>query len=154
MSVADTRWMFIEIQRADATVSAAEASLAFADARIGLLSAQMSALQALAVHLLDMPRAAPGLAGPLASPGANLSEEKFAKLMGVSERTIAKDRTEMTEGLHYHRHGRRVLYHVPEAVEFIRHRKPPVAGDVARVAVDEVTRRRARVALRKSRARG
>jgi hypothetical protein len=83
---------------------------------------------------------------------ANLSEAEFARFMGVSPRTIANDRRYMTEGVHYHHHGRRVLYHVAEAALFLRHFKRPSAGDgVQQLAVDEVTRRRARVALRRSR---
>jgi hypothetical protein len=86
------------------------------------------------------------------STASNLSEVAFAKVMGVSPRTIASDRKYMTEEVHYHRHGRRVLYHAAEAEAFLRHFKRPLAdSDIQRLAIDEVTQRRARVALRRKR---
>lgn len=152
----ESRSVAIELHRAEATVCAAEAAIALADSQIGLLSARMATVRALAAGLgikTTQPPAATGLAWPAHSTGSNLSENEFAELMGVSQRTIANDRAEMTEGVHYHCHGRRVLYHVPEAADFIRQRKPLKARgtDATRLAVDEVTQRRARVALRKSR---
>ena len=137
------------IRVAEAQVSAAEAVGLVMEARIKLAEAALATARRVAsahgVGVSDANSAAP-VVGP--STAANLSEAEFARFMGVSERTIANDRTEMAEGVHYHRHGRRVLYHVPEAADFIRHRRQPGRRETAQTAVDEVTQRRARTALR------
>jgi hypothetical protein len=123
------------------------------DETIRLADAALAATRCIAAEEgIDVPDGAtsPISAGP--SGAANLSEVEFARFMGVSPRTIASDRKHMTEGVHYHRHGRRVLYHIVEAQAFLRNFKRPVAGEIIqRLAVDEVTRRRARMALRRSR---
>lgn len=118
-------------------------------------SAIETAARSAIVRLAD--RGGPTLTNTVGAPTAvatsqNLSELEFAELMGVSSRTIAYDRKQMTEGVHYHRHGRRVLYHVPEAQEFIRTYRGSLSrgADDERLAIDEVTRRRARVALKKT----
>lgn len=90
------------------------------------------------------------------SDSENLSEAEFARRVGVSVRTIKNDRKErLRQGEHYHRHGRRVLYHFPEARDFLRQlgRGVSLDGrvDVERLAIDEVTQRRARLALKKTR---
>ena len=78
-----------------------------------------------------------------------MSEMEFARFMCVSSRTIAYRRKHMTEGVHFHLNGKRVVYHVTVAAEFIRRGggRPLSTDDVEQVAIDEVTRRRARVAL-------
>jgi hypothetical protein len=87
----------------------------------------------------------PDVQGTAAAP-RHVSTEGFAKFMGVSVRTIAKDRKRMTPGVHFHHHGRRVLYHLPEAEDFLRQgRVVGTEKDLERLAADEVTRLRARV---------
>lgn len=77
----------------------------------------------------------------------------------MSERTIRYDIEKMEEGRHFHRAGRRggrVVIHVQEADDWYAQRasKRDVAASVEELAVDEVTRRRARVALKKRKERG
>ena len=142
------------IRLADIQVSTAEAAASLVDARLRLVDAALCDLKHIAavvgVEVSDVAR--PGAISAPHSFAPNLSEPEFAKLMGVSQRTIAKDRKAMTETVHFHLHGRRVLYHVPEAADFIRARGRASLGSDADLVVDEVTKRRARAALRKSRA--
>jgi hypothetical protein len=79
---------------------------------------------------------------------SNISMKTLVERTGVCERTCAKIRKAMTEGLHFHRVGRRVLYHDPQAVEFVeRWSVRPSSGDVEQALNDDVLRRRAKVAL-------
>lgn len=138
------------LDHADVQLCAAEAGVALADARLRLFDAALISVKRLArvagISILE--------AAPLPTESRrNLSRQQFAALMGVSVRRVDYHRTEMTAGLHFHRDGRRVLFHVPEAEDFVRQavaRGMP-SDDIEVVAIDEVTRRRARVALRRAR---
>ena len=142
---------FSSVHAAEAQLSAAEVAMLLTEARIRLTDiALATARQIAAEQGIDLGPEHSAAPATTTLP-SNLSEAAFARLMGVSARTIANDRRHMTERLHYHRHGRRILYHVPEAADFIRQGRTKTAtGDATPLAIDEVTRRRARVALRKA----
>ena len=93
-------------------------------------------------------------AEPLAMPPRFLSVMEYARHARVSERTVRYLIKEMAEHVHFHRdgrHGRRVIIHVTEADVWRAARVRPSSGeDIDRLAIDEVTRRRARVALRQA----
>jgi hypothetical protein len=144
--------VFVAIHEADVRLAAAECEVALVEARlrsadIAIASARRAAEEhGVPMSLGDTRSSRAAVSSP------HLSQRDFAAYMGVSERTIAYDRKEMTEGVHFHAHGKRVLYHLPEAADFIRNRSRKKPLDTARLAVDEVTRRRARTALRKLKA--
>jgi hypothetical protein len=145
--LATTTTLTTAVHAAEAQLSAAKAEVSLADARVHLADVALATIRWLAAEKgieLSTPTMASG-------SGQNVSEPEFAKLMGVSARTIANDRKHMTEGLHYHHHGRRVLYHMPEAQDFIRQSRGSSSAsvDVERLAMDEVNRRRARAAMKR-----
>jgi hypothetical protein len=83
-----------------------------------------------------------------------MSVDEYARHGRISSRTVRYLVKAMTENVHFHRDGRtgrRVLIHVREADAWRAARKPARARaqDTAQLAIDEVTRRRAHVALRK-----
>ncbi len=144
--------VFVAIHEADARLSAAECEVALVEARlraadIAIATARRAAEEhGVPVSLGDTRSSSAAVTSPY------LSQRAFAAYMGVSERMIAYDRQDMTEDVHFHKHGTRVLYHLPEAADFIRNRDRDKPLDTTRLAVDEVTRRRARTALRKLKA--
>jgi hypothetical protein len=86
--------------------------------------------------------------------GAFMSVKEYAHHRRVSERTVRGLLLEMTPGLHFERtgqRGRRVVIRVSDADQWHRERQSRHTGNrrVEDLAVDEVTRLRARVALRK-----
>jgi hypothetical protein len=91
----------------------------------------------------------------VASGGAAfMNVVEYARHRRVSERTIRGQLPEMTPGVHYERsgqRGRRVVIRVAEADRWHaeRARERSTAVGVEELAIDEVTRRRAQVALRK-----
>jgi hypothetical protein len=95
---------------------------------------------------------APLLASADDAPFKSVAE--YARYGRISTRTVRYLLKEMTEGEHFHREGRtgrRVLIHVREADAWRAGRKPASvrACSIENLAIDEVTRRRARVALQK-----
>src|SRR5262249_1969921 len=78
---------------------------------------------------------------------------EYAQHRCVTERSIRYEiREQMVEGVHYHRDGRsgrRVIIHVAEADRRLAARTKQAPRGPEELAVDEVTRRRARVALRR-----
>lgn len=83
-----------------------------------------------------------------------MSLAKYAVYRSVSERTVRYDVQQMEEGKHFQRVGRkggRIVIRVQEADTWYAERSRPVApaASLEQIAVDEVTRRRARVALNK-----
>jgi hypothetical protein len=83
-----------------------------------------------------------------------MSLAEYARHARVSERTLRYQVKRMTEHVHFHRDGckrRRIVIHVREADEWRATQGAPgiCSGDIDRLAIDEVTRRRARAALRK-----
>jgi hypothetical protein len=85
---------------------------------------------------------------------AFMSVTQYAVYRCVSDRTIRYDLQKMEEGKHFHlagRRGGRVVIHVQEADAWYKERSTERAGarSIEMLAVDEVTRRRARVALKK-----
>ena len=83
-----------------------------------------------------------------------MSIAQYAVYRCVSDRTVRYDIEKMEEGKHFHRagrKGRRVVIHVQKADAWYAQRagKRDAAASVEELAVDEVTRRRARVALKK-----
>jgi len=83
-----------------------------------------------------------------------MSLAKYAVHRSVSERTVRYDVQEMEEGKHFQRVGRkggRIVIRVQEADAWYADRNRSVAptSSIEQLAVDEVTRRRARVALNK-----
>lgn len=122
------------------------------------------------IALVNMLRRRPDLVGALkellvpneaaraTSTQAFATVAQYAASRSVSERTIRYDIKAMKEGTHFHKVGRkrrRVVIHVQEADAWYAQRA--VSRDTASVeqlAVDEVTRRRARVALKKREEQG
>lgn len=98
-----------------------------------------------------------GAQGHLAVLGASppfMSIAKYAAHRCLSERSIRYAVEEMTEGKQYYRSGRkggRVVINVTAADAWYAERSRSVAATstIEQLAVDEVTRRRARVALNK-----
>jgi hypothetical protein len=81
-----------------------------------------------------------------------MSIAEYARYRRVSERTVRYNLKQMVEGVHFHREGRagrRVIIQVHEADRWRAEkvRKPNGALTNEDLAIDEVTRRRARVAL-------
>jgi hypothetical protein len=95
------------------------------------------------------------VAVPLPSRASeHMSVGEYAAYTRVSERTVRYQLKEMVEGVHYQRagrKGRRVVICVAEADRWHAERvhAHSAAGSVEELAIDEVTRRRAQVALRK-----
>jgi hypothetical protein len=143
----------LALHEADAQVNRASATLALAEARLRLLDATFADIKALAQQANIPFSNASEVPAPMQVP-MHMSEPDFARHMCISPRTLATERKDMMEGVHYHHTGRRIIYHVAEAGEFLRGRarRAVLAGtdDVERLAIDEVTRRRARVALRRT----
>lgn len=84
----------------------------------------------------------------------HMSVAAYAAHRCVSERTVRYEVKQMTEGVHYHRAGRqrrRVVIRVQEADRWHAENIPRAERQrgLEELAVDEVTRRRARVALAK-----
>lgn len=80
----------------------------------------------------------------------NIDAGKFAARLGVSVRKVRDLKKKLREGEHYSRYGRRVLFHWPEARDFLRESGATAAPlDEERLVIDEVTQRRARAALKK-----
>lgn len=83
-----------------------------------------------------------------------MSVAEYAAHRRVCERTVRYDLKKMIEGVHYEhagRKGRRVVIRVSAADQWHaeRIRERPAAVSIEELAIDEVTRRRAQVALRK-----
>jgi hypothetical protein len=83
-----------------------------------------------------------------------MSITQYAARRCLSVRSLRYDVKKMTEGVHYHRPGQkrgRVVINVEAADAWYAERSRSVAPDssIEQLAVDEVTRRRARVALNK-----
>jgi hypothetical protein len=138
------------VYAAEAQASAAEAVLALADARVRLVDTYLATVRRVAAeHGIDM--TPPRVEANTKPVSENISRDELAKRLGVSVRTVSNDHRRMAEGVHYHYHRRRVLYHWPEVQDFIRQGSAKLLGgdDLEHLAIDEVSRRRARAALRK-----
>lgn len=131
-------------------------------AEVGMMAMAEAALIAVVEVLrrrCDLAQTLRGLlATPVRAPApaamAYLSLAKYAAYRSVSERTVRYDVKKMEEGRHFHRAGRkggRIVIRVPEADAWYaeRSRSKAPASSIEQLAVDEVTRRRARVALKK-----
>lgn len=143
--------LLVALHEADARLAAAECEATLVEARLRAADIAIATARRLAEEQGIPVPCGDERASITAPSSPYLSQRDFAAYMGVSERMIAYDRKEMIEGVHFHPHGRRVLYHLPEAADFLRNRGRKKPLDTARLAVDEVTRRRARTALRKLR---
>jgi hypothetical protein len=132
-------------------LSRAEAAVGLLDARIKLVDAAMADLRLLAEKAGI--KLSPPLAATPSAPGQFMCIPEFAAFMRLSERTVANLKKQMVEGKHYQRIGRRVLIDVEAATAFIRERTPSPnkASTIEQIAVDEVTSRRARAALKRER---
>jgi len=131
------------VQVAEYHVSQAESGLANVEAGLRAADASFAALRTLAqiagFQLSERPN------GDL-DGRRFMSRPKFAAAMGVCIRLIDRQKTRMTKGVHYHYNGARLLFHNPEAVEFILATKKaePPDGDLDQLAAEEVARRRNR----------
>jgi len=124
------------ICRAESYLSEIEASLKRADSSIAVLRAV--ALRA-GLELPDKPLEP--------QEGRRfISRELLAEEMGISVRRIDQHRKNMIEGDHYHKDGSRILFHCPEAIDFILAVLSPtlLATNIEQLAVAEVARRRNR----------
>lgn len=132
------------LEVAEHHVSVAEASVAHMEETCRKADAAIAALRALAVVVgIDLP---PRLPATPPSQARNLTREEFAEEMRVSVRRIDQHRKKMTIGVHYHRDGTRVLFHHPEAADFLRSALVPALQsclDTEQLAMNEVARRRA-----------
>jgi hypothetical protein len=140
------------VHEAEVHVNRAEAGVALVEARLRLLDATFAEARELAREA-NIPLSGSTVDVPKSSAlPPHMAEGEFARFMRVSPRTMAYRRKHMTEGVHFHLHGRRVIYHVAEAADFIRRGggRPLPTEDLEQLAIDEVTRRRARIALRRA----
>jgi hypothetical protein len=139
-----------EVLAAETNLCAAEAGAALLDARLRVLDLAILRLRDAAQKngIVTAPRV---LEREEASP-LPMALAQFAPSLGVSVRTLAKYRRQMTEGVHFDRIGRRIFFRVAEAAAFIRGQNAPrrVGSDSETLAIDEVNRLRARHALRKA----
>lgn len=79
-----------------------------------------------------------------------MSVREFAQYVGVSERTLRYRRSRMIEGEHFIRVGSRVLIDAAAAEAFLRSDRTGHRDDLEAVTVDELTRRRAHIARRRT----
>jgi multidrug resistance efflux pump len=122
------------VSRAEADLSEIEASLKKADSSLASLRAV--ALRA-GLELPDKPH--------VAQVGRGFRERlELAEEMRISVRRIDQHRAAMTKDVHYHKDGARILFHVPEAVDFILARLASTSreADIEQIADEEVIRRR------------
>lgn len=126
--------------------------MAVAEAALAAVAAVLRRRPELAQTLCEL------LAAPASAPAPTtvtyLPPAKYAAHRSVSERTIRYDLQEMEEGKHFQRAGRkggRIVVHVQQADAWYAERSRSIAptSSIEQLAVDEVTRRRARVALKK-----
>jgi hypothetical protein len=103
-------------------------------------------------------RALLGIGAPVVAPPSSelMSVAEYADYRRVSERTVRYQVKQMTRGVHFHREGlkgRRVVIQVREADRWREEAasKQTRAANIEELAIDEVTQRRARVALNKQR---
>jgi hypothetical protein len=130
---------------------------AVAETVLGAVARVLQRHPDLAAMLQVLLRAPPSLGPPRSQAFASVAQ--YAAYRSVSERTVRYDLSDMEEGKHFHRAGRkggRVVIHVQEADAWYAQRgsRRDVAANVEELAIDEVTRRRARVALKKRKERG
>jgi hypothetical protein len=94
------------------------------------------------------------------SKPTHMSIAEYALHRRVSERTVRYMLKDMTEGVHFHRDGRtgrRIILHVGEADRWSAKRVIATSGpssaavDLDQLSIDEVTRRRARNAMKRVR---
>ena len=136
-----------DIYVAEEELSKTEASLRLVEARLNLTDAAMARVRQLGARLGLRMSPSPATSSAK-SPKVNVSMKTLAERTGVCERTCAKIRKAMTEGVHFHRVGTRILFHDPEAIEFVeKWSMRPSSVDVEQAVNDDVLRRRARVAL-------
>ena len=123
-----------------------EASLRLVEARLNLTEAAMARVRQLGARLGLRISAS---IRPVAKPSkVNISMKILVERTGVCERTCSKIRKALTEGIHFHRVGSRVLFHDPEAIEFVeRWSMRPSSVEVEQSVNDDVLRRRAKIAL-------
>ena len=135
---------------AETTVCAAEAGAKLLDLRLSVLDLAILRLREVAQRNGIVTSAR--VVEPEAAAPATLSPAQFARHKGVSIRTIAKYRTQMTEGVHFEKIGRLIFFCVAEAAAFITRQNAPgrSSSDIETLAADEVTRLRARNALKKA----
>lgn len=135
-----------DIYVAEEELSKTEASLRLVEARLSLTDAAIARVRQLGARLGL--RMSPSVTSPTsASAKTNISMKTLVERTGVCERTCAKIQKAMTAGVHFHRVGRRVLYHDPQAVEFVeKWSTRPSSVEVEQV-LNDVLQRRAKVAL-------
>ena len=128
---------YYRLSRAEAEVSEIEATLKQVDSSIATLRA--IALRA-GLCLPERP-------GESDARRQFLSREELAAEMGVCIRQIDEHRTKMTENVHFHKDGTRILFHSPKAIDFIlamlalKQNSPRDAG-IEQIADEEINRRR------------
>jgi hypothetical protein len=136
------------IHMAEEQLSLAEASLLLVEARVNLTDAAMARLRRLATAL-----GLPVAPSPAPKPRTNISMKTLAEMSGVSERTCAKIRKSMVEGVHFHKVGeRRIVFHDPDALLFVENWTAKPSAAVEGLAItNDVLRRRAKLALARAR---
>lgn len=140
------------IHAAEAELSSAEASLRLVEARLSLTDAAMARVRLLGARLGLCLTSSKTPAVTANGTNIPIPMKTLVQRTGVSERTCAKIRKAMTEGVHFHRVGSRVLFHDPQAVEFVEQwSMKPRLVEVGQALNDDVLRRRAKVALKRAR---
>lgn len=119
-----------------------------------LLRAAVTALDANPPLAEALRRSLFGAGSALTPAGPNMTVKEYASHARVSERTIREQVKMMTESEHYHRDGasgRRIILHTEAADRWRAERRPRSTTIQGDPVADEVTRRRAAIALRKAR---
>ena len=133
---------------AEEQVAMAEAGVATTQARLRLADCAIARIRAVAAGCGIQLRTPPSTATDSSGTPSRMSVREFALQQRISERTMRKHLKGMSEGREYHRDGRRIIVHTVDAEAYLDLVLAPKTEDVDadRIAIDEVTRRRARVA--------
>ena len=136
-----------DIYVAEEELSKAEASLRLVEVRLSLTDAAIARVRQLGARLGLKMASGPG-SPPSHATRINISMKTLVERTGVCERTCSKIRKTMTEGVHFHKVGSRVLFHDPEAIKFVENWSArPSSVETEQAVNDDVLRRRAKVAL-------
>jgi hypothetical protein len=133
----------LNVQVAEHHICRAEADLSEIEACLKKADSSIAALRAVALRAgLRLPDK------PTETPEARrfLSRQQLADEMGTSVRRVDQHRKKMIKGVHYHKDGSRILFHCPEAIDFILAVLSPTLtdADIEQMAVAEVHHRRSR----------
>lgn len=135
------------VNQAGAKLCEAESQMAMAEAKLREADSLISRIRAVAGQL-GVELTEPTIVDVQERHGMSIQE--FARHMGWgTKRMRALVRDRMQVGLHYHRNGCRYVVHPAEAAAFVRSIGSTEVSCDRPSVVDEVTRFRARQALRK-----